>query len=52
MLDLTGIMLSSVLMLIVIAQAVRLDRIQPWFQAFKRKTKPVEEVKRPWRRRQ
>jgi hypothetical protein len=50
MLDLTGIMFSSVLMLIVIVQAVRQDRIQPWFQAFKPKTKPVEETKQSWRR--
>jgi hypothetical protein len=52
MLDLTGILFSSVLMLIVIVQAVRLDRIQPWFQAFKPKTKPLEGATRSWRRRQ
>jgi hypothetical protein len=51
MLDLTGIMFSSVLMLIVIVQAVRLDRIQPWFQAFKPKTKTVENATQAWRRR-
>jgi hypothetical protein len=51
MLDLTGIMLSSVLMLIVIVQAVRRDRIQPWFQAFKPKPKPVEDTTQSWRRR-
>jgi hypothetical protein len=51
MLDLTGIMFSSVLMLIVIVQAVRLDRIQPWFQPLKPKTKPVEDSDRAWRRR-
>jgi hypothetical protein len=35
MLDLTGIMFSSVMMLIVIIRALRLDRIQPWFQTVK-----------------
>jgi hypothetical protein len=51
MLDLTGIMFSSVLMLIVIVQAVRQDRIQPWFQAFKPKTKPVQDTTaQSWRR--
>jgi hypothetical protein len=45
MLDLIGIMFSSVMMLIVIVQAVRLDRIQPWFQALKPKTKPVDKSK-------
>ena len=43
MLDLTGIMFSSVMMLMVIVRAVRLDRIQPWFQAIKRKDKPAED---------
>jgi hypothetical protein len=50
MLDLIGIMFSSVMMLIVIVQAVRLDRIQPWFQALKPKTKSVES-KQSWRQR-
>jgi hypothetical protein len=50
MLDLTGILFSSVLMLIVIVQAVRLDRVQPWFQAFKPKAKTVEDAKQSWRR--
>ena len=35
MLDLAGIMFSSVMMLMVIVQAVRLDQTQPWFQAIK-----------------
>jgi hypothetical protein len=51
MLDLTGIMFSSVLMLLVIVQAVRQDRIQPWFQAFRPKAKPVDDAKQSWRRR-
>jgi hypothetical protein len=31
-------------------QAVRLDRIQPWFQAFKPKAKPAEDASQSWRR--
>lgn len=37
MLDLTGILFSSVMMLLVIVRALQLDRAQPWFQAIKRK---------------
>lgn len=50
MLDLTGIMFSSVMMLMVIVRAVRLDRLQPWFQTVERKEKPVDEKTRAWRR--
>lgn len=50
MLDLTGIMFSSVMMLMVIVRAVRLDQTQPWFQAIKRKDAPVEAKTRSWRR--
>jgi DUF1365 family protein len=46
MLDLAGIMFSSVMMLMVIVQAVRLDGIQPWFQAVKLKAKPEDNSKR------
>ncbi len=35
MLDLTGIMFSSIMMLIVIVRALQLDRTQPWFQTVK-----------------
>ena len=49
MLDLTGILFSSVMMLIVIVRAVQLDRTQPWFQkvqasgnAFGRKPRRME----------
>lgn len=49
MLDVAGIMLSSVMMLMIIVRSVRLDRLQPWFQAIKRK-KPVGDVTRTWRR--
>jgi hypothetical protein len=50
MLDLAGIMFSSIMMLMVIVQAVRLDQAQPWFQAIKRKGKPGSEKRSPWRR--
>ncbi len=49
MLDLTGIMFSSVMMLMVIVRAVRMDQTQPWFQALKRKDKPVAVKARSWR---
>ena len=32
MLDLTGILVSSIMMLIVIARAVQLDERMPWFE--------------------
>jgi hypothetical protein len=51
MLDLTGILFSSVMMIIVIVRAVQLDRSQPWFQTVKFKAKPVEARNQPWRRR-
>jgi hypothetical protein len=50
MLDLFGIMFSSVMMLMVIIRAVQLDRIQPWFQTVKREDPPVVAEKRVWRR--
>ncbi len=50
MLDLTGIMFSSIMMLIVIVRAVRSDRTEAWFQTVKRREGPVEE-KKGWRRR-
>jgi hypothetical protein len=51
MLDLTGILFSSVMMLMVIVRAVQLDRAQPWFQALKRKETPASANKRAWQRR-
>ncbi|HEX4368806.1 MAG TPA: hypothetical protein VH023_18355 [Rhodopila sp.] len=50
MLDLFGIMFSSVIMLMVIIRAVQLDRAQPWFQKVKRKDAPVAAEKKVWRR--
>jgi hypothetical protein len=51
MLDLAGILFSSVMMLVVIVRAVRLDRTQPWFQTIKRPSTPAEQNTKPWRRR-
>jgi hypothetical protein len=50
MLDLTGIMFSSVMMLMVIIRALRLDREQPWFQKLKRKEGAPAPEKRIWQR--
>lgn len=50
MLDLTGILFSSVMMLMVIVRAVQLDRIEPWFQKIERKEKSMPGRKMPWRR--
>jgi len=50
MLDLFGIMFSSVIMLMVIIRAVQLDRVQPWFQKVKREDAPVSVEKQVWRR--
>jgi hypothetical protein len=49
-LDLTGIMFSSIMMLIVIVRALQLDRTQPWFQKVKFKEKPTPENQRAWQR--
>lgn len=50
MLDLTGIMFSSVMMLIVIVRALQLDQVQPWFQKVKRKEAPTRAGQGPWKR--
>ncbi len=50
MLDLAGIIFSSVMMLVVIVRAVRLDRLQPWFQSVKRKEQPAGDEARAWQR--
>ncbi|HQT75670.1 MAG TPA: hypothetical protein PLD10_01360 [Rhodopila sp.] len=36
MLDLTGIMFSSLMMLFIVVRAIRLDRAEPWFRPIKR----------------
>jgi hypothetical protein len=41
MLDVAAIIFSSVMMLMVIVRAVRMDRILPWFQSIKHKGQPV-----------
>lgn len=51
MLDIAGILFSSVMMLFVIVRAVRLDRSQPWFQTIAGKGEPRKPAQRPWRRR-
>ena len=52
MLDLTGIMFSSIMMLIVIVRALKLDSTQPWFQTVKRKdASAAEAAKHAWQRR-
>ena len=53
MLDVTGILFSSTMMLVVIMRAVQLDRFMPWFQILARRTESKEASGRtaPWRRR-
>jgi hypothetical protein len=50
MLDLTGILFSSVMMLIVIVRAVQLDREQPWFQTIKGQGTPAPARQAIWKR--
>jgi hypothetical protein len=50
MLDLTGILFSSVMMLMAIVRAVRMDRVQPWFQTVKRKVELEPAKVKAWRR--
>ncbi len=50
MLDLTGIMFSSIMMLVIVVRAIKADRVGPWFQTVKRKTGPAGVRKMPWQR--
>lgn len=50
MLDLAGILFSSVIMLMGIIRAVQLDRTQPWFQKVKRKDPGTSAANTPWKR--
>ncbi len=50
MLDLTGIMFSSIMMLVVIVRALQLDRTQPWFQRVKFKDAASPASERAWHR--
>lgn len=49
MLDLTGILFSSVMMLVVIIRAVKLDSTEAWFPALKRKVEQTPD-QRTWQR--
>jgi hypothetical protein len=51
MLDLIGILFSSVMMLFVIVRALQLDRVQPWFQTVRRQQVSTPAAEAPWRRR-
>jgi hypothetical protein len=51
MLDLYGILFSSLMMLFIIVRAVRLDRVQPWFQTVKIKVQDPAANKAGWQRR-
>ncbi len=44
MLDLAGILFSSIMMFIVILRAVQLDRTKPWFEGPKASTPPVSDT--------
>jgi len=50
MLDLTGIMFSSIMMLVIVIRAIKADQIEPWFQTVKRKAGPPSAPKPPWQR--
>jgi hypothetical protein len=47
MLDTLGILISTIMMLIVIFRAVRLDRVQAWFQTIT----PRDQPEQKWRAR-
>jgi hypothetical protein len=50
MLDLTGILVSTVLILMTLVRAVQLDRSLPWFQKIGEKTEVPANNRRPWQR--
>jgi hypothetical protein len=50
-LDLMGILFSSVMILLVIVRAVQMDRTQPWFQHVRREPDPISVKRRTWHRR-
>jgi hypothetical protein len=49
MLDLTGIVFSSAMMVFIIVRAVQLDRITPWFQKLTAKIGAKTDGAQPWR---
>jgi hypothetical protein len=51
MLDVAGIMFSSVMILFVVIRAVRLDRVRPWFQTVEGADNAAKGRPLPWRRR-
>ena len=51
MLDLAGIMFSSVIMVMAVLRAVQLDRTLPWFEKVNANEVSVATNKRPWQRR-
>jgi hypothetical protein len=50
MLDVAGIIFSSMMMLIVIVRAVRLDNLKPWFAPIKSSEQLITATKQGWRR--
>ena len=51
MLDLLGIVFSSVIMMLVIVRALQMDKTEPWFQTLKRsKVEGKQDTPRRWRR--
>ncbi len=51
MLDLLGIMVSSIMMLIIVVRGIKLDRTQPWFQAVVLDKDKMINQPRKWQRR-
>jgi hypothetical protein len=45
-----GIGFTSVMILLILLHAVRLDRTQPWFTPFTPKEKPTKANPTPWKR--
>ena len=50
MLDIAGILFSTVMIAYVVTQAIQLDRMQEWFQVLKDSVTPAVSP-RPWNRR-
>jgi len=51
MLDLTGIMASSIILLFIAFRAIALDRIMPWFQTLSPRAAAKAEGASAWTRR-
>lgn len=50
MLDMIGILFSSVIILIVVVRSVQLDSARPWFQSVNRDVAPRPAGKTGWQR--